>query len=423
MEYEKTQLANGIRIVTSRMPHVRSATVIIYVRVGSRYESAYLAGISHFLEHMLFKGTERRPDPVLISEAIEGVGGIMNASTGRESTDYWVKVPSAHLGLAFDVLADMLRHSRFDPVELEKERHVIVEEIHGIRDTPDDYVHDLVDQALWNGHPLGRPIIGSEETVEAITRDELIAYLREHYRADRLVVAAAGDLVHEQVVELVEQYFGDLKPGSPADSHPARLADARPCVQLLDRPTEQAHLCVAWPALPYTDERRFVQGMLDAVLSSGMSSRLFKEIRERQGLAYEVYGYLREYADVGQGVVYTGTDVERAERALRAVRNELEKLVREPVPTEELERVKELRVGRIVMGLEDSRAVASWIGGQELVFGEVLTPEEVIARIRAVTSEEIQALAQELFHPDRFALAVIGPFDDPEPLLTAARGD
>lgn len=423
MEYEKTQLANGIRIVTSRMPHVRSATVIIYVRVGSRYESDCLAGISHFLEHMLFKGTERRPDPVLISEAIEGVGGIMNASTGRESTDYWVKVPSAHLGLAFDVLADMLRHPLFDPVELEKERHVIVEEIHGIRDTPDDYVHDLVDQALWNGHPLGRPIIGTEETVEAITRDELIAYLREHYRADRLVIAAAGDLLHEQVVELVEQYFGDLEPGPPGDPHPARLDDARPSVQLLGRPTEQAHLCLAWPALPYTDERRFVQGMLDAVLSSGMSSRLFKEIRERQGLAYEVYGYLREYADVGQGVVYTGTDVERAERALRAVRNELEKLVREPVPTEELERMKELRVGRIVMGLEDSRAVASWIGGQELVFGEVLTPEEVIARIRAVTSEEIQALAQELFHPDRFAFAVIGPFEDPEPLLTAARGD
>ncbi len=423
MNYEKTQLANGIRIVTSRMSQVRSVTVIIYVRVGSRYETDCLAGISHFLEHMLFKGTEQRPDPVLISEAIEGVGGIMNASTGRESTDYWVKVPSAHLGLAFDVLADMLRHSLFDPIELEKERHVIVEEIHGIRDTPDDYVHDLVDQALWNGHPLGRPIIGSEETVEAITRDALIAYLRQHYCADRLVIAAAGDVWHEQVVELAEQYFGDLEPGSPGDPHPTRVDHARPSVRLLTRPTEQAHLCVAWPALPYTDERRFVQGMLDAVLSSGMSSRLFKEIRERQGLAYEVYGYLREYADVGQGVVYTGTDVERAERALRAVRHELEKLVRVPVPTEELERMKELRVGRIVMGLEDSRAVASWIGGQELVFGEVLTPEEVIARIRAVTSEEIQALAQELFQSNRFALAVIGPFEDPEPLLAAVRGD
>ncbi|MBO9351182.1 MAG: insulinase family protein [Thermomicrobium sp.] len=421
MDYQKTCLPNGIRIVTSRMPHVRSATVIVYVGVGSRYESDRLAGISHFLEHMLFKGTERRPDPVLISEAIEGVGGMMNASTGREHTDYWVKVPSRHLELAFDVLADMLRHSLFDLGELEKERHVIVEEIHGIRDTPDDYVHDLVDRALWNGHPLGRPIIGSEETVEAITRDELIAYLEQHYRADRLVVAAAGDLTHEQVIELVQRYFGDLEPGTPADPHSARLSDARPTFELLERPTEQAHLCLALPALPYRDERRFVQGMLDSVLSSGMSSRLFKEIRERQGLAYEVYGYLREYADVGQAVIYTGTDVERAERALRAVRGELEKLVREPVPDDELERTKELRVGRIVMGLEDSRAVASWIGGQELVFGEVLTPEEVIARIRAVTSEEIQALAQELFQPERFALAVIGPFADVEPLVCAVR--
>ncbi|GBD18059.1 putative zinc protease [bacterium HR27] len=421
MEYAKTQLPNGIRVVTSRMPHVRSATVIVYVAVGSRYESDQVAGISHFLEHMLFKGTERRPDPVLISEAIEGVGGIMNASTGREHTDYWVKVPSRHLELAFDVLADMLQHSLFDPTELEKERHVIVEEIHGIHDTPDDYVHDLVDQALWDGHPIGRPIIGSEETVQAITREELLAYLERHYRADRLVVAAAGDLTHEQVVELVERYFGDLAPGEPADPHPARLQDARPGARILARSTEQAHLCVALPALPYRDERRFVQGMLDSVLSSGMSSRLFKEIRERQGLAYEVYGYLREYADVGQAVIYAGTDIERAERALRAVRGELDKLVREPVPADELERTKELRVGRIVMGLEDSRAVAGWIGGQELVFGEVLTPEEVIARIRAVTSEEIQALAQELFQPERFALAAIGPFEDGERLLAVVR--
>ncbi|MCX7623006.1 MAG: insulinase family protein [Thermomicrobium sp.] len=421
MEYEKTQLPNGLRIVTSRMPHVRSATVIVYVAVGSRYEADPVAGISHFLEHMLFKGTERRPDPVLISEAIEGVGGIMNASTGRESTDYWVKVPSAHLALAFDVLADMLRHSLFDPVELEKERHVIVEEIHGIRDTPDDYVHDLVDRALWDGHPIGRPIVGFEETVERIEREELIAYLRQHYRADRMVVAAAGDIEHEQIVELVERYFGDLEPGAPVDPHPARLEDARSGVYVLTRATEQAHLCLAWPALPYRDERRFVQGMLDAVLSSGMSSRLFREIRERLGLAYEVYGYVREYADVGQGVVYAGTDIERAERALRAVRGELDKLVREPVPTEELERTKELRVGRIVMGLEDSRAVAGWIGGQELVFGEVLTPEEVIARIRAVTSEQIQALAQELLRPERFALAVIGPFEDAERLVAAVR--
>lgn len=421
MEYEKTLLPNGIRVVTSHMSHVRSASIIIYVHVGSRYEPDQLAGISHFLEHMLFKGTERRPDPVLISEAIESVGGIMNASTGREHTDYWVKVPSQHVALAFDVLADMLCHSLLESGELEKERHVIIEEIRGIRDTPDDLIHDLADEALWGKHPIGRPIIGSEETVAAITREELFHYLQTYYRADRLVVAAAGAIEHERIVELVERYFGTLQRANLSEPQRARWDDAKAGVYLLPRPTEQAHLCLALPALPYTDERRFVQGMLDAVLSSGMSSRLFREIRERQGLAYEIYSYVREYVDVGQMAIYTGTDLERAPQALRAVRNELHKLRAEPVPSEELERTKELRIGRIVMGLEDSRAVAGWIGGQELVYGEVLTPDEVIARIRAVTSEEVQALAQELFDPGRFALAVIGPYECPEELLVVVR--
>jgi predicted Zn-dependent peptidase len=415
MEYAKTTLPNGIRVVTSRMEHVRSASLILYFAVGSRHEPDERAGISHFLEHMLFKGTEHRPDPVQITEAIEGVGGMLNAATSRESTNYWVKVPSDHLPLAFEVLADMVRHSLFLPEELEKERRVIVEEIHGIHDTPDDYIHDVIDQAVWDGQPLGRPIIGSLETVQSTSRDDLVGYLREHYRANRLVIAAAGDLWHEQVVELADRYFGDLPAGSPPPLVPARVLDDLPRVALVSRPTEQAHLCIGLPALPYTDARRFTQGMIDAVLSSGMSSRLFKEIRERQGLAYEVYGYFREYADAGEAVVYAGTDIEQVNRTVEAIVSELDKLRREPVPPDELERTKELRKGRIVMGLEDSRAVASWIGGQELVYGEILTPEEVIARIQAVTSEEVQTLARELFQVQRYALAVLGPFDDPEP--------
>ena len=364
---------------------------------------------------MLFKGTEHRPDPVQITEAIEGVGGILNAATSRESTNYWVKVPSEHLPLAFEVLADMVRHSLFAPEELEKERRVIIEEIHGIYDTPDDYIHDVIDQAVWDGQPLGRPIIGSEETVQAITRDDLVAYVRQHYQANRLVIAAAGDLWHEQVVELADRYFGELPAGPEPQLEPARIRDGLPDAVVVSRPTEQAHLCVGLPALPYTDERRFTQGMIDAVLSSGMSSRLFKEIRERQGLAYEVYGYFREYVDAGEAVVYAGTDIEQVGRAIQAILGELDKLRREPVPPDELERTKELRKGRIVMGLEDSRAVASWIGGQELVYGEILTPDEVIARIQAVTSDDIQALAGELFQVQRYALALLGPFDDPEP--------
>ncbi|ACZ39458.1 M16 family metallopeptidase [Sphaerobacter thermophilus] len=409
--YQKTVLPNGVRVVTSRMDHVRSATLILYFRVGSRYESDDQAGISHFLEHMVFKGTERRPDPIMLTQEIEGVGGILNAATSRESTNYWVKVPSAHLARAFDVLADMLRHSTFDPEELEKERFVIIEEIRGIHDTPDDLIHDVIDELVWDGQSVGRPVIGSVDTVSAISREDLITYLRTQYRPDRLVIAAAGDIHHEQVVELAEQYFGDLPASDVNTFVQAEVRQQEPRVRLLTRPTEQAHLCVAVPALPYTDDRRYVQEMIDAVLSSGMSSRLFQEIRERLGLVYEVYGYFREYADVGQGVVYAGTDPARVEQTIEAILREFDKLRREPVPADELERTKELRRGRIVMGLEDSRAVAAWVGSQEAVFGEILTPEEVMARIDAVTAEQIQELATELFRPDLLNLAIVGPYE------------
>lgn len=410
--YEKTTLANGVRVVTSRMDHVRSATLIWYYGAGSRYESNELAGISHFLEHMLFKGTERRPDPVQITQEIEGVGGVLNAATGRESTNYWVKVPSAHLVKAFDVIADMLRHSVFDAEELEKERRVIFEEIRGINDTPDDLVHDVIDEVVWDGQAVGRPIIGSEQTVRAVTRQDLFDYLQAQYRPDRLVISAAGDIQHDQIVELTERHFGDLKAGPSEISEPAVVRQSEPRLRLVTRPTEQAHVCLSVPALPYTDERRYAQEMLDAVLSSGMSSRLFKEIRERLGLVYEVFGYFREYEDVGQCVVYAGTDLERVDQTIEAVLFELAKLRDTAVPADELRHTKDLRKGRIEMGLEDSRSVAGWIGGQELTFGEILTPEQVMERIDAVDSGQLHEVAQLLFRGDRLNLALVGPYDD-----------
>ncbi|HET9017817.1 MAG TPA: pitrilysin family protein [Thermomicrobiaceae bacterium] len=412
--YDKTTLPNGVRIVTSRMEHVRSATLILYYRAGSRYETDAEAGISHFLEHMVFKGTERRPDPAMLTQEIEGVGGIVNAATSRESTNYWVKVPSGHLERAFDVLADMLRNSLFDPSEVEKERGVIFEEIRGINDTPDDLIHDVIDEVVWEGQPVGRPVIGWEATVGAVTGDDLRRYLDAQYRPERLVVAAAGDVHHDEVVELADRYFGDLEPGLVNGFVPAAVQQSAPRLRLVERSTEQAHVCLAVPALPYTDERRYTQEMIDAVLSSGMSSRLFLEIRERLGLVYEVYSYFREYADVGQGVVYAGTDLQRVDRTIEAVLREFDRLRQEPVPADELDRTKELRKGRIVMGLEDSRSVAGWIGGQELVFGEILTPEQVMEHIDSVTSADIQALAQEIFRPDLLSLAVVGPYDSDE---------
>jgi predicted Zn-dependent peptidase len=412
--FRKTTLSNGVRIVTSRMDHVHSASIIFNYSVGSRFEADNVAGISHVLEHMLFKGTERRPDPAQISEEIEGVGGILNAATGRESTNYWAKVPSTHQALAFDVLSDILRYSTFPADELEKERNVIFEEIRGINDTPDDLVHDVIDEVIWDNQPIGRSIIGTEETVGSVTANDLRVFLDRHYRPERLVIAVAGKVDHNEVVDLAGRHFGDMATGEGEEYIAASLRQTEPRARLVNRPTEQAHLCIGHPALPYSDERRYTQGMIDAILSSGMSSRLFQEIRERRGLVYSVYGYFRQYADVGQGVVYAGTDLQRIEETIEAILVELDKLRREEVSAEELHRTKELRKGRILMGMEDSRSVAGWIGSQELTFGEILTPEEVMEKIDGVQSDAMLTLARELIRDDLLSLAIVGPYDDAE---------
>lgn len=410
--YTKTTLDNGVRIVTSTMDHVHSASVTFNYNVGSRYEVDEHAGISHVLEHMLFKGTERRPDPAQISSDIESVGGILNAATGRESTNYWAKVPSTHLALAFDVLADIVRNSTIPEDELEKERSVIFEEIRGIVDTPDDLVHDVIDEVIWENQPVGRSIIGTEETVGAVSADDLRNYLGRFYRPDRLVIAVSGKIKHDEVVDLTDRYFGDMAAGGNEQFVPTEYLQQGPRVRLVHRPTEQAHLCVGHPALPYTDERRYTQGMLDAILSSGMSSRLFQEIREKRGLVYSVYGYYRQYADAGQGVVYAGTDLQRIGETIDAILAELNRLRTERVPEDELTRTKELRKGRILMGMEDSRSVAGWIGSQELTFGEILTPEEVMERIDAVRADDMLELARQIIREEALNLAIVGPYDD-----------
>jgi predicted Zn-dependent peptidase len=398
------------------MTGVRSASLIFYYGIGSRYERPAIAGVSHFLEHMLFKGTERRPDPMQISQEIEGVGGVLNAGTGRESTNYWCKVPSTHFALAYDVLADILRNSVIDATELNKERSVIFEEIRSVQDSPEELVHDVIDEVIWGAQGVGRPIAGSEESVGAITQEAMVNFWRRNYTPERLVVAAAGDVRHEEAVELTERAFGDLAAAQSPDAFDlATTTQSAAQVRLVTRETEQAHLCLAMPALPYSTERRYVQGTIEAILSSGMSSRLFQEIREKRGLVYSVYGYFRPYEDVGQGVVYAGTDLERVEETVGAIVEELRKLRDVPIPVEEFERTKELRKGRLLMGLEDSRSVASWIGSQEATYGEIRSPEEVMERIEAVTIPEVQELSRELFRGDLLNLAIVGPYDDPAP--------
>jgi predicted Zn-dependent peptidase len=322
-------------------------------------------------------------------------------------------VPSTKTDLAFDVLADMLNDSLIDAAELDKERSVIVEEIRGTEDSPEELVHEIIDEVIWGEDPVGRPIAGSVETVNAISREQMVDFWKRNYLPKRMVVAAGGDVDHAHIVELSEKYFGNLDHyGEPDSFVPARVEQTAKRLHVVERPTEQAHLCIGLPALPFTTERRYVQGTIEAVLSSGMSSRLFQEIREKRGLVYSVYGYFRPYEDVGQGVIYAGTDVKRVPEAIGAICNELARLRDEGVPLDELDRTKELRKGRLLMGLEDSRSMASWVGSQELVYGEILTPEEVTAKIEAVTGEQVHDLSKELFRSDLLSLALIGPFEN-----------
>ncbi len=409
---EKTVLANGVRVLSYTMPHVRSASISFTYSVGSRYEPDEHAGISHFIEHMLFKGTPTRPTPERIAEQIEGVGGMLNAYTSREQTGYWAKVPSTHFGLAFDVLGDMLRNSLFDPGELEKERGVIIEEIRASDDDPTDVVGELINRVVWEEQPVGRPIAGSEETVSGIDRGAMLAYLGRHYNPANLVISVAGNITHPEVVARAEALFGDLPTGQPVQLDHARMRQTAPRAGLVGRPDKQANLMLALPGLSYRDERRFVQRTLDVILGSGMSSRLFIEIRERRGLAYSVGSYFNQLSDVGNGIVYAGVDPGKADETVAAIVGELHRLRDVPVPADELARSKEFRKGRILMGLEDSHSVASWLSSHEILYGTVPTPEEVTARIDAVTAADVQTLARELFTPQRYSLAVVGPYDD-----------
>ena len=411
--YQKSTLANGLRVVTSAMPHTRSASILIYYKVGARYEPKPLSGISHYIEHMLFKGTYKRPTPQEISETIEGVGGSLNAMTDVEYTAYTAVVPSRHFERALEVLTDMIGNSRFDDEEVERERAVITEEINGTLDSPPDIVNELIDEVMWGDQPIGRPIAGTRETVGSISRAQMLDYMGSHYVPQGTVVSVAGHIEHEQVVDAVEALLGGLKDGRrPPDYPPATSAQTAARVGLVNKDTEQTHLCLAVPALSYTDPDRYVQQMLDGILGGGMSSRLFIEIREKRALAYTVASYVDSLYDTGGFIVYAGVDNERVPSCIQGVLHELDRVRQEPVPAEELNKVKEYYKGHLLLALESSRSVAGWGGRQELLLDHIDTVDEVLERIDAVTTEEVQQLAGRLFQDSRLNLSVVGPFED-----------
>ncbi len=411
----RTVLPGGLRVVTETLPTVRSATFGIWVGVGSRDETPVLNGATHYLEHLLFKGTARR-DALEISAALDAVGGEMNAFTAKENTCYYARVLDTDLPLAIDVVCDMLTGSLVRPEDVESERGVILEEMAMAEDDPGDVVHDLFAKVIFGDSPLGRPILGTQETVTALTRDQIAGFYRRRYKPENLVVAAAGNLDHAKVVKLVEQAFAPVLAKS--EGHPAEVRRGVRAVRtagraaVLNRPTEQAHLVLGVPGVPRHDERRWAIGVLNAALGGGMSSRLFQEVREKRGLAYSVYSYSSSYADTGLFGIYAGCQPKRVEEVLKICRAELARVVAEGITEEELRRAIGQISGSTVLGMEDTGSLMNRIGKAELSYGHHLSVDEMLGRIAAVTLDDVHAVARDVLGAHRPSLALIGPIND-----------
>ena len=402
------------------MPHTRSVSMVICVGAGSRYESEELSGISHFLEHLPFKGTKQWPTARQVSEAIEGVGGVMNASTDREMTAFWCKVAQPHYKSAFAVLLDMLVHPILDAVELEKEREVIQEELRMTYDHPTYRVDLLIDEALWPDQAMGRDVGGKPESVSTISRENILEYMHHQYNPANIVVAVAGNVSHEEVLDVVADATEDWEFQESLDWEPVNYSLDGPAVRMEQRRTDQTHLCLALPGLSLEDPDRFNLAILNVILGDGMSSRLFLNLREQQSLAYDVNSSSNHFLDCGSLVIYCGVEPRKSREAVRAVIGELQELHQE-VPPQELNKAKEYTKGRVLLRLEDTRAVASWLASQELLQGRVATPDETVCHIDAVTATDVARVAQNLFCQDKLKLALVGPHRSDKSFLKLLR--
>ena len=401
----RSELPNGLRVITEPMPGVASVTVGLWVHNGSRYERREQAGISHFLEHLFFKGTARRT-AAQIAEEFDAIGGVLNAFTGKEYTCYYAKALAEHLPIAQDILADIFLHSRFHPDEIARERTVVLQEIMQVEDTPDDYVHDIFNLHFWPQHPLSFPVCGRLETVERFTQADFTAFVAKRYRPDRIIVSAAGDVTHERMVEWAAQAFGHLD-GS------AEVVDGSPPVPCrnvahVEKALEQVHICLGTPGVSQVSEDRYAAYLLNTALGGGMSSRLFQEVREKRGRAYSVYSFLSSYQDAGYVGIYVGTSAEWAEEVVALILAELRKLRRDGLRPEELSRVKNQLKGNLLLGLETTDSRMSRIAKNELYHGVDVPPQVVAARIDATSADAIAALAERLLQPEAMAITVLG---------------
>ena len=418
--YNKAVLDNGLRVITQIMPYSASVCLAVLVGTGSCYESEKEAGISHFVEHLYFKGTERRPTSKEISQDIEGVGGVINGSTDKELTVFWCKVASSHFPIALDVLCDLLLHSRFDSKDIEQERKIIVEEINMNLDIPQQRVNMLIDELLWPEQPLGREVAGDKETVASITREQLLDCVARRYLPNNVVLSIAGGIKHEEAMAQIEPLFDQWVAGELATGYTTSDKQTAARLRVEPRDSEQAHLCLAVHGFSYSHPKRFALDLLNTVLGGGMSSRLFLEIRENKGLAYDIYSHADHFLSSGSLTVYAGVDPEKVQAAVLAILEELSK-VKQGITPNELTRAKELSKGRLQLRLEDSQNVALWLGSQEILRQHILTMDDVISIIDTITCDEISLVAEELLDAEQLNLAIVGPVKKEEALLKSLR--
>ncbi|PWB44267.1 MAG: peptidase M16 [Candidatus Methylomirabilota bacterium] len=406
LSYNRQVLPNGMVVLSERMPAVKSATIGVWVRVGSRDEAAEAAGISHFIEHMLFKGTGRRSAQE-IAAAIDAVGGTLDAFTSRETTCFYAKVLGEHLPLAIDLLSDTFLHSNLDPKDIERERDVVLQEIKMVEDTPDDLVHDLFAEAIWSDHPVARPILGRKETVRAFTRDDVRGHMERFYRPDRTIVVAAGDLEHERLVDLVVGAFNGFEGRSVHTDLPPPSCTA--AVRVEERDTAQLHLCLGVDGLPHAHRDRYALYLLNAMLGGSMSSRLFQEVREKRGLAYSIYSYQASYRDCGLLVVYAGTDPDSSSQVVDLIRAECARLRNEPIDPVDLQRAKDQLKGNLLLGLEGTGSRMTRLAKTEIYFEGTYSLDDIIAGIDAVSMDQFESLTRRILRDEAFAITTIGP--------------
>jgi predicted Zn-dependent peptidase len=418
LPFQRSVLPNGLRVITQEMPLARSVAAGLFVGVGSRHEDTAHAGLSHLLEHLVFKGTRRYPDPGGLSEAVEGCGGGVNASTDRELTVYSAKVPAQAVDRALEVIAELVLHPRMRRADLRAEKPVIIDEIRMYEDSPADHIFTLFDGLLFGSHPLGREIAGTPHSVRRATRESAVAHWRRWYRPEQVVLSVAGATTHEATLRTAASWFEDPDPWlgeveAPAapDLAPIPPEPSQPgSVRVAFRALSQGNLCIGMPGVSRNDPDRWALDLLGAVLGDGMSSRLFLELRERRSLVYDVATFAATYSDCGTFGVHAGFDPDQAATVLAAILEQLERVAQEPVSATELERARAYTRGRLQLRMEETGAVAGWLGTGESLLPRILTVDEVVERLEAVTVEDVLRVAQRVARPDQARLAVLGPF-------------